>query len=185
VTLREVARRAGVQPALVSYYFGGKEALLREVVSQVAAEMLERVRRAVTREGTVEARMRGFVRATVDALVADPYAPRLITELVLFADDPTTDAFTADFVVPNLSVLQGLLDEGRARGELREVDPRFLVPSFMGSMIFFFLAMPIVRRVFGLRDITPEIAHAFGESTADLTLLGLITRPKDGKAARP
>jgi AcrR family transcriptional regulator len=36
ITLREVAERAGVQPALVSYYFGGKSFLLRAVVADVA-----------------------------------------------------------------------------------------------------------------------------------------------------
>jgi AcrR family transcriptional regulator len=173
VTVREVAERAGVGPGLVHYYFGGKQELLRAVVGSVAGEMLERVRKAASAPGTTEERLRGLLRASVEALAADPYAPRLVVEQVLFGEDAVIDAFAERFAGPNLAAIQGLLAEGRAAGELREVEPMFLVPSMMGMCIFFFLAAPVVRRLFGLEAITPRLAREFADHAAELVLHGI------------
>jgi TetR/AcrR family transcriptional regulator len=175
VTAREVAERAGLQPALVNYYFGGKEGLLSAVVSEVAAEMLERVRAAVTTEGSVEERIRGLVEGIISAIAEDPYQPRLIIEQVLFAEDDVVDAFVESYGRPNLALMGALLAEGREAGAIRDLDPKFLMPSLMGISIFFFLAAPILQRVFGIKEITQELAHSYAEHASTLILHGITT----------
>ncbi len=174
VTVREVAERAGVGPALVNYYFGGKSELFAAIIEQVAREAGERLEQAVHRSGPVEERIRSFVRELVGAMAADPYLPRLLVEQVLFADDEVIDRFARELAAPNLATIRGLLTEGMASGELREVDPTFIVPSLLGACIYFFLAAPLIRRLFGLKKLTPELADAFAESTANLILNGLL-----------
>ncbi|MHC4165029.1 MAG: TetR/AcrR family transcriptional regulator [Planctomycetota bacterium] len=175
VTVREVAERAGVQPAMVNYYFGGKAGLLRAVVDEVASGVRARVRDAAAREGSAEDRLRALITAIVEALAADPYAPRLLVEQVLFAEDEIIDEFVDAFARANLGAVRSVLEAGRTSGTLRSVDPLFFMPSAVGAAIFFFLAEPIVRRLFGVQQITPELADRFAQSTADLLLHGVAT----------
>jgi AcrR family transcriptional regulator len=176
VTVREVAERAGVQPALVNYYFGGKAGLLRAVVDQVASGVRARVHAAAARGGSAQDRLRALITAVIEALAADSYAPRLLVEQVLFADDEIIDEFVDVFARANLAAVRSVLEAGRASGTLRPVDPLFFMPSAVGAAVFFFLAEPIVRRLFGFDEITPELARRFAQSTADLLLHGVAAK---------
>jgi AcrR family transcriptional regulator len=162
----------------VNYHFGGKTGLLRSVVGTVAEEMLGRVQRAVGAAGSTEERIRALVGGIVEAITAAPYAPRLIVEQILFADADVVEEFVERFARPNLTAILALLDDGRRDGSLRNVDPRFMVPSMIGSCLFFFLSSPIVHRLYHMDEISPEIAQEFAEHTAELILHGIATRPE-------
>jgi TetR/AcrR family transcriptional regulator len=177
VTVREVAERAGVQAGLVNYHFGSKTGLLRSAVGTISEQMLERVRQAVANEGSIEDRIRALIRGIVEAITAAPYGPRLMVEQILFADADVVEEFVERFARPNLTAILELLEEGRIDGSIREVDPRFMIPSMVGSCVFFFLSSPIVRRLYDIEEINAEITQEFAEHTAELILHGISTQP--------
>ena len=100
-----------------------------------------------------------------------------MVEQILFADADAVEEFVERFARPNLSAILELLDEGRRDGSLRDVDPRFAVPSMLGSCVFFFLSSPILTRLYDIEEIDAEITQEFAENTADLILHGISTRP--------
>jgi len=180
VTVREVARRAGVQPALVNYYFGGKEGLLQAVVARVAGQLLAGVAEGAAVEGSVEERMRALVRAVVAVWAREPYAPRLVMDQVLFGDEDTLDAFVDGYARPNLDTIKRLLETGVESGEIQPVEPLFLVPSLIGSCLFFFLAERVVARLFDLEEVTPELGEQLADHVVDFLFHGISSRPEGG-----
>jgi AcrR family transcriptional regulator len=178
VTLREVADRAGVKPALVAYYFGGKKGLLDAVTEQVAAEIRESLASIAAIEGSAPERLRGLIEGWVSVISKVPYAPRLLLEQVLFAGPEAIDDFTERFARPNLDIFRSLLESGAAAGEFRkDVDPALFMPAVTGSMAFFFLAAPVMQRILDLPEITPEICSAYAESASKLLLEGVVGQP--------
>jgi AcrR family transcriptional regulator len=176
VTVREVAARAGVQPPLVNYYFGGKRGLLRAVTAEVAGEMVRHLQHSVDAGGSVAERLTSLLHGWVAAIADDPYAPRLIVEQVLFAEPEVIDEFVRRFGRRNAEALTALFEEGRASGELREVEPMFLAPALIGMCVFYFLGAPIHQRLFGVDGVTPELARRFADHAAELVLKGLLPR---------
>jgi AcrR family transcriptional regulator len=182
VTVREIARRAGVEPALVNYYFGGKDGLTAAVIAAVAEPARERMRHAVAGKGNVTERLRALIRVWVGAIAADPYAPKLLLEQALFGEPAIADEFAARFAQPQLGLLSELIDQGRASGELRDIELHFLVPSLVGLCVFPFLATPIVERLFEDWSPTPERAAQLADAISDMVLSGIR---RDGAATEP
>jgi AcrR family transcriptional regulator len=173
ITLREVAERAGVQPALVSYYFGGKTGLLRAVVADFAERAVERAAAGLAGPGTAPERLRAFLRAVITGLVEEPYGPRLVVEQVLFAREEVLEEYASRFARRHLELLRGVLEDGVAEGSFRRVDPMFLAPQLVGGSVFFFLSHPLLARLFHLVRITPEVALRFADHAADVVLRGI------------
>jgi hypothetical protein len=113
------------------------------------------------------------LRAVVGAFAEQPYAPRLLFEQVLFADDASLDEFAEAYARPNLAVVKQLLEDGRRAGVLREVDVAFLAPQVIGMLFFFFLSAPLLSRLFEHGEIDAERAERYADSAADLVLHGL------------
>lgn len=179
VTLREVAERAGVKPALVAYYFGSKGGLLRSVVGAVAETMREQLEHERATGVPPEQGIRNLIHGLVEAITAAPYAPRLMVEQVLFADDAVIEEFAESFARPNHAAILAILAEGERTGRLRKTDPKFLVPALLGACMLFFLGSPMLRRLYHIEKIDTEIAQKFADQLADLVLNGLaVPRPE-------
>lgn len=132
---REVAARAGVNIATLHYHFGSKE----DLVIAVIAHVRERFVAAGARAGGDG--VAAHLAAAGELFRDDPQLGRVMLELVLRGqrDRAARTAFRSlhDFWA---GMIEGLLRDGVARGELRQdLDPRAggrVVTSFvMGAMI--------------------------------------------------
>ncbi len=176
MTLREVAERAGVRPALVNYYFGSKAELLRAVIEETAERWVTEIAAEAERGDNAPERLANLVKRTIAAFADDPQLPRLVMEMVFLADDAFTDRFVAEYSLPSVGTIARVLSEGQQSGELRPVDIRFFMPQMMGMVLMFFLAQPVLRRAFGMDEITPELREQFADSVAEQLLYGLVPR---------
>jgi AcrR family transcriptional regulator len=179
VTAREVAERAGVNPGLVRYYFGNKDGLLRAVVAEIAEEGQARTLDWASREGDGRERLRGLMTSMIHSFAADPYAARLCTEQIFFAEDEVIDHFVEEFGRSHIELLHRVLADGVASGDFRDIDPELVIPAITGSVMFFFLASPVFLRVFGRDALAPEQVERFAEAAASIVLNG-ISKPEGG-----
>ncbi len=178
VTARQVAERADLNPALVGYYFGSKDGLLRAVVAQVAEEGLARRMEGVRAAGDASSRMRVLITNLIQFYAADPYAARLLTEQVLFAEDEVVDQFVDAFGRSHIEAFGSVLAEGQRSGEFRDLDSELAIPAISGVSLCFFLAAPIFQRVFQRETLAPEFVNRFVDEAVKLVLEG-IQRPAE------
>ena len=76
-------------------------------------------------------------------------------------------------IVPYYEEFSHLFDEGRQRGELRDVDPRFAHVAIIGLCELFINAPYILRELLQIKEITPDVVRRYGDFIVDLLLRGI------------
>ncbi|WP_434212036.1 TetR/AcrR family transcriptional regulator [[Pseudomonas] boreopolis] len=153
--MRDVAQRAGVTPALVNYYFGDKEQLLRSVVETrlrpVAAGLVSRL---VAAGDDLPATVRGFVEGMAAVVEQNPWWPQLWVREVL-CEGGALRGLLIDEVGPQVArMMVARFADAQARGELNPgLDPRLLMTSLVGLTMFPAAGAPIWRRLLGAEEL--------------------------------
>ena len=98
-SLREIAGDAAVDVALISYRFGGKQGLWKDIVSQAGADLREALERAPgeSEEASAQRQLDHSARAFLAYLLDRPEVPRLLLR------DITIDSDRSQWLLETLS----------------------------------------------------------------------------------
>jgi TetR/AcrR family transcriptional regulator len=170
--IEDVARRAGVNKALISYHFRGKRGLYSAVLAAVFAEMAERARAIEAQGGSVRDTLRGLLQAFARLRAERPEFPSLFLREVLAHG-------LVPSVLPHLVEVAGvtrrLAERGMREGEFRRVDPFAMHLALVGSLVFFFATEEARARAAARGELPFPMPNssAFVRYLEELTLRGL------------
>ena len=120
-SVRQIAEQAGVNPALVHYYFSNKKSLLQNVLERALAPLVQAI---AAMKDDPETSPESVVRLLLSMAASHPNIPRLMTREVLLPGGEMKQHF-ADNMAPSLGgALPGLLGQAQAAGRVRQdIDP--------------------------------------------------------------
>jgi TetR/AcrR family transcriptional regulator len=178
-TTRMVGRRAGVNSALIYYYFENKDTLFAEAIRFVLGGLLERMRAARRPFQGARDRLDWLIEQLFDYYTAHPERMRLLA--IALSLHPELFGKTLSGFLPGQTLVPiEVLAEGIQRGELREAHPLTLWWSIMGLCLFSLLLNPALPHFHpqGL-PLPPLDLPARRTQILDLLLNGLA-RPAQG-----
>ena len=173
-SLRDIAHRAGVTPALVHYYFKDKPRLQQAVVEERLWPVMMQVHAGVLDAGDDMASLiTAFVDGMTRAVAAHPWMPTLWVREIL-CDGGALRALMIERVGPVLPrVLAERFAAAQQAGQLNaDLDPRLMVVSLVGLTMFPLASAPIWQQLFGAGELGAEAvrAHALALLTRGLEL---------------
>ena len=147
-SIRSIAEKSGVNPALVHYYFGNKKRLLQNVLERVLEPMGLAI--AELKSGAV-ASPETISRLLISMAAKHPNIPRLLIREVLLPGGELQQFF-AENMAPRLGgALPGLLEREKSAGRLRgDSDPAISAMLIMAVSIFPFIARTLAEPVLGI-----------------------------------
>lgn len=175
--VRELADEAGVNLAMISYYFGSKQGLLKALIERFFQRYSTVVLKIAESPGTFEENIHRFTRAVVDLFREDPDMVRIAhTELPM--DVPDLAEFKAAKVRHLLSHVYPLFVDQVEKISERPFDIQVAGPAFMSSISWHFMMRPVIERIFGV-DFDDTFYETYPDRIADLFLYGVIGATRD------
>ena len=185
-TIKDIGRQAGLNSALLYYYFADKDQLYREVLRRFVSRLVSRTMTALTSEGAPDAQVRSLLSAQAELLIANPHFPRLmVRELAESEGAHAVEQFHL-LASTTFKRLCELIEEGQEAGLFRkDIDPRFAAISTIAQVVYFFVARPAVRVLLkaGPHGPSPKVVRDFARHAADFALAAL-SQPASRTGAR-
>jgi TetR/AcrR family transcriptional regulator len=141
-----IAEAAGVNKALLYYYFRDKESLYGAVLDLFFERLLDRVMTVCDRPGTAGERFLSYAKAHFDSIAESPYYAHIFMSELMSASRGRSnylDRVFSQYIQPIGVRIVGLLQEGIDSGEFRAVQATQFAPSAMGSIVHYFLTAPL------------------------------------------
>jgi TetR/AcrR family transcriptional regulator len=157
--MQEIAREAGVNQALLHYYFRSKERLSAAVLQQVASRIFPALVQTVAGDMSLDEKIERLVTIYINTLSQNLFVPGYLLseahheperiEKLLTAAIGTSPRSFAPLLLKNLD---RQIDEQVAAGKMRPIKAQQFIVNLISLCVFPFAARPMLRIVFGMDD---------------------------------
>ncbi|MGA2989438.1 MAG: TetR/AcrR family transcriptional regulator [Candidatus Korobacteraceae bacterium] len=178
-----IARAAGVNKAMLYYYFTDKETLYGAVLDDVFATRFQVLGSILESELPAEEKILRFARQHFDYVSGEDHYPRLVQYEMMRAahgHSPHLPRLVESFFRPMMERVTKVIRQGIAERRLRPVDPLHLVLSIIGVNVFHVLSAPVLR---GLPAAGPQASNLIAErraATLDFIAASIFSDREEG-----
>jgi TetR/AcrR family transcriptional regulator len=176
LSLSELSLRAGLNSALVKYYFGNKNGLMQALLVRDMDEIVNGLTALVAKDMPPEEKLRRHIGAAIDTYYAFPYLNRLLMKMIRDSAPVEAARIAERFLKPISSAYEQLIADGVKASKFRDVDPQLFYFSVTGAADRFYTARQVLRHCYDQNDLSPELRDNYREHTVELIMRGLLIR---------
>ena len=151
--MQEIADRAGINKAMLHYYFRNKENLYRTIFKTAFSNIFNKLESSVDFNAGFDVQMKQIINCYIDMLSKHQKLPLFISRELGEGGATARSVVKEYFKTGRLHHhLRESMMKAMNTGNIIPVDPRQLIITIIGSSLFFFIAEPIVFTIFPGED---------------------------------
>ena len=170
-SVRDIARSAAVNSAMIHYYFGNKEGLYRAIIESAAHTIRTILITATSGASSVEEKLSQFVSGYAQYIFSHPNLARVLHRELL-----TGGAHLKQIMQPatNYKILREAISGAVERGEMRKIDVDLAPISLMGMIIVFQIVQPVIPVAMDKGGYDEAFIKRLSAHTVNLFLYGAM-----------
>ncbi|MCU7552351.1 TetR/AcrR family transcriptional regulator [Chitinophagaceae bacterium LB-8] len=149
--MQDIADEAGINKALLHYYFRSKDKLFETIFAQIAQRFLPRINDIFNSELSINEKIEAFCKEYIDNVLKNPFIPLfVINEMNKQPEGFVKKLFGNE--KPQLDKFITQINNAVKKQEIKQVHPLQLIINTMALCVFPFLAKPIIQWVSGMNQ---------------------------------
>lgn len=149
---RDIAEEAGINLALLNYYFRSKEKLFQIIMMETMKHFMNGMIGVFNDEKTnLESKIQRVAISYIDLMIKDPEIPLFILSEIRANVDDFFSQMPIAKVILN-SALMRQYKKAQADGEISNMEPIHFLINLMSMIVFPFAAAPMLKKVASMTD---------------------------------
>ena len=149
--MQDIANEAGINKALLHYYFRSKDKLFEVIFLETVARFIPRVNEIMNSDLSWSEKIKSFAVEYIEKVIANPFLPLFImNEMHKQPDEFLKKMWGGD--KPRLEKFVLQLQGAIEAKEIRPIDPAQLIMNLMSLCVFPFIGKPLLQMAAGIND---------------------------------
>lgn len=140
--MQEIANEAGINKALLHYYFRTKEKLFEAIFKSVFSQILPNLMDMVYSDVPFDEKLEHFIDRYISILMKNPFIPTFILKEMNRDPDFLASILKNSGLQPHK--IFAIFEKEMESGKIRKMDPRDLLVNILGLCIFPIAAKPLM-----------------------------------------
>ncbi|MDB9822211.1 TetR/AcrR family transcriptional regulator [Deltaproteobacteria bacterium] len=138
----EIAKRAGVNKAMIYYRIGDKKTLYGKILHDVFGDTAERIARNINEDHPPEEKLRAYIINLAGTIAQHPHLPNIMMREIASGGGLLNETVINE-LAGILVILKKILDEGVEKNMFIETNPLMVHMMVIGAMIIFKASEPV------------------------------------------
>ena len=171
VSIRQLAEAAGVNSAMISYYYGGKEGLYEAVLITQYERLLKKFEAVAALEAPVDEKIRQYAEVIRLTHTADQSLMARLIQGELTSPTACMEKVVRNYTSRIARIVSGIVRQGVEDGEFRQdIPPLFATLALAGMLNFYFILREATRAIVPIFSVGDE---EFIEAALKIYLKGM------------
>ncbi len=150
--MQDIADEAGINKALLHYYFRNKEVLFEMIFMEAAAKLFPKINEVFTSDKPLFQKIEDFCDEYITVIIDNPYLPLFVLNEINQDPDYFLKKVWSGKSTPQPEKLLAQIEKEVRKGTIKRIQPLQLLMNMLSMTIFPFVAKPMLQKNMGVKD---------------------------------
>ena len=151
--MQDIADEAGINKALLHYYFKDKDKLFEMIFLEEAKKFFPKINNIFNSDEPLFDKFEHFAEEYIDEMQKNPYLPWFVMNEINRDPDQFMYKIWGKDNLPNPSKFLAQIEKEVKKGTIKRISPMHLLMNLLGMTIFPFVAKPMIVRNMQLDEL--------------------------------